>query len=109
MPKLTKIHRAIVAAERKWVAAYNGRKAPALAGRYTKGGQILPPNSDAEINKKKAIETLVQNFRKDGLTEIKLETLEAEGVCSLAYEVGLYTLFNRTGDVDDYGKYVVVW
>jgi ketosteroid isomerase-like protein len=106
--KSNKIHDSIVAAEKLFVAAYNRADAPALAAMYTRDGEIMPPNTKV-VSGPKALERLFRSFWKAGDVAIELETVEADGSSDLAYEVGKYALFRRTGKMSDRGKYIVVW
>jgi uncharacterized protein (TIGR02246 family) len=108
MTKSTEIHKAILAAEQVFVAAYNRGDAPGLAALYTRDGQIMPPNSDV-VKGPRALEALFRSFWEAGDTVMKLETVEAEGFGDTAYEVGRYMLSGKAGKVTDQGKYIVVW
>ena len=106
--KSKEIHEAILATEKRFVAAYNRGDAPGLAALYTHDGQIMPPNAEL-VAGPLALEDLFRSFWHEGDTVIKLETVEAEGSGDIAYEVGRYTLSGKTGRVTDQGKYIVVW
>lgn len=106
--KSREIHEAILAAEKRFVVAYNRGDAPALTAMYTRDGQIMPPNMEL-VAGQQALEALFQSFWAAGDTVIKLETVEAEGSGNIAYEVGRYLLSGKTGQVSDQGKYIVVW
>lgn len=106
--KSEEIHDAILAAEKRFVAAYNRGDAPGLAALYTRDGQIMPPNTEL-VAGPPALESLFRSFWDAGDTVIKLETVETEGSGDIAYEVGSYTLSGRAGRVNDRGKYIVVW
>jgi ketosteroid isomerase-like protein len=106
--KSKEIHEAILAAEKRFVAAYNRGDAPGLVAFYTSDGQIMPPNMEV-VAGPVALEGLFRRFWDAGDTVIELETVEAEGSGNIAYEVGRYTLSGKTGKVNDQGKYIVVW
>ena len=106
--KSKEIHEAILAAEKRFVAAYNRGDAPGSAAFYTQDGQIMPPNTEV-VAGPLALEGLFRSFWDAGDTVIKLETVEADGSGDIAYEVGRYTLSGKTGKVNDQGKYIVVW
>jgi ketosteroid isomerase-like protein len=107
MAKSSEIMRAILAAEKVFMAKYNKGDAPGLAALYTRDGQILPPNSDV-VKGVRALKALFKGFWKAGETVIKLDTVEVEGSGDMAYEVGKYALL-KEGKVDDRGKYIVIW
>jgi ketosteroid isomerase-like protein len=108
MMKSKKIRDVIVATEKKFVAAYNRADAPGLAAFYTRDGQIMPPNTRL-VRGSKAMQQMFKSFWKDGDAVIKLDVVEADGSGDIAYEVGKYALFSKTGKMNDQGKYIVVW
>ncbi|MGZ3338375.1 MAG: YybH family protein [Reyranella sp.] len=108
MTKSDAIHKAILAAEKVFMAAYNRHDAPALAALYTRDGEIMPPNSGVVKGARK-LQALFKSFWDAGDTVIKLDTVEAKGFGDTAYEVGKYTLSGDSGKVNDRGKYIVIW
>ena len=98
----------IMACNKNFMDAFARGDANGLAALYTAGGQLLPPNSDV-VAGRDAIRTFWQGAMNMGLKEARLDTLEAEGVGSIAIEVGKYTLCAAGGVVADAGKYVVIW
>lgn len=102
------IHDAIVATEKVFMAAYKRGDAPALVALYTKDGEIMPPNMKT-VSGAKGLAKLFKSFWDEGLTVIKLKTVEADGAGDYGYEVGTYALSGATGMVADRGKYIVVW
>jgi len=106
--KSREIHDAILAEEERFVTAYNHGDAAGLAALYTVDGQVMPPNMEV-VSGHAALQKLFQQFWDAGDAVIKLETVEADGVGDLAYEVGRYTLSATTGKLNDQGKYIVVW
>jgi ketosteroid isomerase-like protein len=108
MAKSDGIRKAILAAEKVFVAAYNDHDAPGLAALYTRDGEIMPPNSGVVKGARK-LQALFKSFWDAGDTVMKLDTVEAKGVGDTAYEVGKYTLSGDSGKVNDRGKYIVIW
>jgi ketosteroid isomerase-like protein len=108
MAKSNEIKRAILAAEKVFMAKYNKADAPGLVALYTRDGQIMPPNSGVVKGVPK-LKALFKSFWDAGDTVIKLDTVEVEGFGDMAYEVGKYALSGKTGKVSDQGKYIVVW
>jgi len=108
MAKSDGIRKAILAAEKVFVAAYNRHDAPALASLYTRDGEIMPPNSGVVKGARK-LQALFKSFWDAGDTVMKLDTVEAKGFGDTAYEVGKYTLSGDSGKVNDRGKYIVIW
>ena len=108
MAKSDGIRKAILAAEKVFVAAYNDHDAPGLAALYTRDGEIMPPNSGVVKGARK-LQALFKSFWAAGDTVMKLDTVEAKGFGDIAYEVGKYTLSGDSGKVNDRGKYIVIW
>ena len=108
MAKSDGIRKAILAAEKVFVAAYNDHDAPGLAALYTRDGEIMPPNSGVVKGVRK-LQALFKSFWDAGDTVMKLDTVEAKGFGDTAYEVGKYTLSGDSGKVNDRGKYIVIW
>jgi ketosteroid isomerase-like protein len=108
MAKSNEIKRAILAAEKVFMAKYNKADAPGLVALYTRDGQIMPPNSGVVKGVAK-LKAMFKSFWDAGDTVIKLDTVEVEGFGDMAYEVGKYALSGKTGKVSDQGKYIVVW
>ena len=98
----------ILAGNQKFMAAFGQRNAAALAKLYTKGGQLLPPGSEA-VAGAAAIQAFWQGALDLGLAQAKLDTLEVEGHRDTAIEVGKYALLTAEGQVADAGKYLVIW
>ena len=108
MAKSDGIRKAILAAEKVFVTAYNRHDAPALAALYTRDGEIMPPNSGVVKGARK-LQALFKSFWDAGDTVMRLDTVEAKGFGDTAYEVGKYTLSGDSGKVNDRGKYIVIW
>ena len=108
MAKSDGIRKAILAAEKVFVAAYNDHDAPGLAALYMRDGEIMPPNSGVVKGARK-LQALFKSFWDAGDTVMKLDTVEAKGFGDTAYEVGKYTLSGDSGKVNDRGKYIVIW
>jgi len=108
MTKAKEIRDGIAAANKVFMASYDGADWPRLTSLYTSDGQIMPPNLKIATGPK-ARERLFESFRKAGDIAIKLKTVEANGSGDLAYEDGRYTLYDKAGKVTDRGKYIVVW
>ena len=98
----------IITANEVFMTAFNSGDSSALAELYTADGSLMPTNSDF-VNGKQAIAAVWQSVFDAGIKQVKLETLEVEGLGGTLYEVGKYTLFVDGGAVADSGKYVVIW
>jgi len=90
------------------MAAVGQQDAAALAALYTKGGQILPPNSDF-VTGREAIQGFWQAVMDMGIRRAELEIVEVEDHGKTAIEVSTFTLYAEGDAVADKGKYIVVW
>jgi uncharacterized protein (TIGR02246 family) len=108
MAEQEKLREEIVAANEKLMAAAEAQDAAGLAALYTKGGQVLPPNSDF-VTGREAIQSLWQGVMDSGIRRAALETVEVEGRGKTAFEVGKYTLYAEGDAVADQGKYMIIW
>ena len=97
----------IVAANEKFMEAFSNQDAAAMTNLYTADAQLMPPFSGF-VEGSEAIEAACNEMFAGGLTDIKLETLEAQGNEDMAWEVGTYTIFAGSSFVDQ-GKYIVIW
>ncbi len=104
----TSVRAKILAGSKKFMAAFSQKNAEALAKLYAKGGQLLPPGSEAVVGRE-SIQAFWQGVMDMGLVEVKLDTVEVEGHRETAIEMGKYTLLAAGGQVADAGKYLVVW
>ena len=91
-----------------FVAAFSRKDAAAVAGFYTAGGELLPPNGDV-VTGRGAIQAFWQGPMDAGVASVTLTTSEAIGIDSLAFEVGRYALAGADGTALDEGKYIVIW
>ena len=88
--------------------AFGKGDAAALANLYTKGGSVLPPNSEV-IGGIGDIRGFWQGAMDMGIKGAKLETVDLEVYQGAACEVGNYTLTGSKAEVIDRGKYIVIW
>jgi uncharacterized protein (TIGR02246 family) len=108
MAKADKLRKEIAAANEKFMAAVGQQDAAALAALYTKGGQLLPPNSDF-VTGREAIQGVWQAVMDMGILRAEMEIVEVEDHGKTAIEVSRYTLYAEGDVVADKGKYIVVW
>jgi uncharacterized protein (TIGR02246 family) len=105
------VRKAILAANKEFMAAFERGDTAGIAAMYTEDGKLLPPNSRM-LTGWQAIRAFWQGAREAGGKTTKLETLDVESRDDLAVEIGRYTLTlqSKSGDtVTDQGKYIVVW
>ena len=99
---------AIMAANKRFMDAFNNGDTEGVASLYTDEGQILPPGNDV-ITGKVGVQGFWQSLVEMGIKSVKLETLELNEHTDTAVEVGKYTLGGEDGQVLDQGKYIVIW
>lgn len=107
------VRRAIEHMNEQFAQAFNGKDFAAVAGFYTEDAILMPPNAEMAQGREaiqKALQTQIGPMENVNLS---LSTLEVEVVENTAYEAGVYqltlTLPEGQGQVDDRGKYVVIW
>jgi uncharacterized protein (TIGR02246 family) len=108
MAKSEKLREEIAAANDKFMAAAEQQDAAALAALYTKGGQLLPPNSGF-LTGREAIQGFWQAVMDMGIRRAELEIVEVEDHGKTAIEVSKFTLYAEGDAVADKGKYIVIW
>ena len=108
MAKGDKLRKEIAAANEDFSAAFEQQDAAALAALYTRGGQILPPNSDF-VKGREAIQGFWQAVMDMGIRRAELEIVEVEDRGKTAIEVSEFTLYAEGDAVADKGKYIVIW
>jgi uncharacterized protein (TIGR02246 family) len=104
----TAVHKAIAAANERFMAAFDSHDAAGVAALYTEDGRLLPPNADVMAGKE-AIQTFWQGAMDAGLASAQLEIVEVEDHGDTAIEVSQYTLGGADGQPLDQGKYIVIW
>jgi uncharacterized protein (TIGR02246 family) len=105
---MANIREAIVAADERFVAAFNGGDAAAVAAFYTEQGQLLPPNAEP-MTGKQAIQAFWQGAMDMGIASAQIELGEVEQHDDTAIEVGTYMLHAQGGEELDAGTYIVIW
>ena len=108
MAKSEKLRKEIAAANDNFMAAVEQQDAAALAALYTKGGQLLPPNSDF-VTGREALQAFWQAVMDMGIRRALMEIVEVEDHGKTAIEVSRYTLYAEGDAVADKGKYIVIW
>ena len=108
MAESGELREAIAAANEEFMAAFEAQDAAGLAALYTKGGQVLPPNSDF-VTGREAIQGFWQAVMDMGIRRAKLDMVEVQGRGKTATEVSKFTLFAEGDAMADQGKYIVIW
>ena len=99
---------AIESANKEFMQAFAKGDSAAIAALYSEKGQLLQPNGEA-ISGRPGIQSYWKGAIASGLKELKLETMEVEGMGDTAAEVGKYSAVNAQGQAVDNGKYIVLW
>jgi len=107
-PPAIGIQEAIAAANDKFMALFKQGDAAGLSTLYTEDGQFLAPNSGV-VTGRPAIQAAVQSIMDTGVKAAKLETTELESHGGIVNEVGRFEMYNKSGQVLDKGKYIVIW
>ena len=95
----------------RYMAAYNGKDAAAVASLHTEDVVVLPPNLEM-MKGREAVQDAIAAEINVGATDLALTTLDVYGSGDLAYEIGRYALkVKQDGQIimQDSGKYIVVW
>ena len=108
MTESTGIRDAIAAANKQFMAAFDGGDAAGVASLYTQGSQLLPPNADVMAGRG-AIQAFWQGAMDMGIKSAQMEIDEVEAHGDTAIEVSTYTLRGEGGQALDQGKYIVIW
>lgn len=98
----------IAAANKEFMQAFVRGDGAALAAMYSEKSVLLPPNAES-ISGRPGIQNYWKGAIDSGLKELKLETLEVEGMGDTAAEVGKYFAVSANGQTVDTGKYIVLW
>ena len=102
---------AILAAEAKYVQAYNAKDAATLALIYSEDAAVLPTN-DFRVDGRAAIRKLFQGGIDLGITALTLNAQEVQESGDWAYAVGVYTAKypnKKRKMINVVGKYVEIW
>ena len=102
---------AILAADAKFVQAYNAKDAATVATIYSEDAAALPTN-DYRADGRTAIQKLWQGGIDFGFTALTFNTQEVQEAGDWAYAIGVYTAKypDKTGKmIDDVGKFVEIW
>jgi ketosteroid isomerase-like protein len=92
----------------RWMEAFNGHDANAVAARYTQDAVLLPPNEPAVFGRDAIAATHAELFAT-GDFKIDIEPLETVIDGQLAYVAGRYRLWTDDGTLVDRGKYMEIW
>jgi uncharacterized protein (TIGR02246 family) len=98
----------LVSVEQQFMAAFEQGDAAGLAKLYDANAQLLPANRSF-VSGRADIKAFWRGLMQLGITAVKLETLEVEGMGKHAYEVGRYTIHTADDQMIDFGKYIVTW
>jgi len=102
------VHDDIVAANKKFMTAFENSDDLAMASLYTSDAKLMPTNSDF-VSGNQAVQAFWKSVFDMGLKKATLETVEVEAMGDNAWEVGKYSLFIEGDQLVDSGKYLVAW
>ena len=105
------VRKAVEAALAEWAAAFNRGDAVAVAGLYTEGAIVMPPDIEM-VRGRQGIQELWQTMIQRGLKDIVFTTVEVQTDGNTAYEIGRVSLTLYAKDQAPKpmsSKYVVVW
>lgn len=74
---------------------------------YTENAVLMGANSDVVVGRENAV-NLYKGMMSMGITDAKIETVEAKSYGLIAVEEGRYEMYIGDQKVD-YGKYIVIW
>ena len=102
--------KAVEAAEKKWLEAFNKGDASGVASLYTLDANILAPNFEM-VSGRDAIEAFVKEFVQMGAHMRSFKLVRVHETPELSAAVGLYEmeLPGDGGTEVDTGKYIEVW
>jgi uncharacterized protein (TIGR02246 family) len=92
----------------RWMEAFNGHDANAVAELYTQDAVFLPPNEPAVFGRDAIAATHAELFAT-GDYKIDIEPLETVIDGQLAYVAGRYRMWTDDGTLVDRGKYIEIW
>jgi uncharacterized protein (TIGR02246 family) len=98
----------LTAGGNRWMEAFNGHDANAVAALYTQDAVLLPPNQPAVFGRDAIASTNAELFAT-GDFKIDIEPLETVIDGQLAYVAGRYRMWTDDGTLVDHGKYVEIW
>ena len=74
---------------------------------YSENAVLMGANSDVVVGRENAV-NLYKGMMDMGITDAKIETVEAKSYGNIAVEEGRYEMYVGDQKVD-YGKYIVIW
>lgn len=87
--------------------AFNQGDAAAVAALYTEDAIAMPPGQEMASGRAAIEQGMNADLENFALSGLSLTTTDVEVSGDLAVEVGTYSI--KAGDLEDNGKYVVVW
>ena len=99
----------IEAGEQRWLEAFNGGDASAVAQQYTQDARLLPPNADI-VQGRMDLEAFVKEFIQTG-AKLQFELLTVHETVDTCASVGRYVMDfpADSGFPQDRGKFIEVW
>lgn len=98
----------IESANKLFMAAVQSRDEEGFVRLYTPDAILLLPGRDPLVGAA-GVRTFFASFAARGISEVKLTTIEAEGLGDMAWERGSSEAIAADGSVMGRGKYIVIW
>jgi ketosteroid isomerase-like protein len=103
----------VIAAQNvKFETAYNSKDLQGLSQLYTEDCKLMPTGTAVKIGRQGIIDVFGANINA-GAVSVKLDIQEVGPFSNTSteyiYERSSYTFKDSSGNIVDYGKYVVIW
>ena len=100
--------KAIAAVNARLMRAFAEQDAATVAALYTADGKLMTPHAASHVGRE-AIQAIVAEGFRGGVRHLTLETVALEVIGDVAWEEGLFTTADASGERLDHGKYIVIW
>ncbi len=99
---------AIGAVNARLMDAFERQDEAAVADCYTDDGKLMTPHAASHVGREAIQDVVAEGFR-GGVGHLTLETVALEVIGDVAWEEGLFTTADASGERLDHGKYIVIW
>ena len=106
-PQVKDVSDEIKARNEQLVKATLNNDFEAVGKIYAENAVLMGANSDVVVGRENAV-NLYKGMMSMGITDAKIETVEAKSYGNIAVEEGRYEMYVGDQKVD-YGKYIVIW
>lgn len=105
---MNSIRSEIESANERFMAAVRTRDEEAFVGLYSPDAVLLLPGREP-LEGHAGARTFFSSFEARGVREVRLTTIEVEGVGDMAWERGASEAVGAGGAIKGTGKYIVIW